>query len=351
MTAKLRPLLIALLTCAIGSTQLHATELQAATPISPADVMDTFEAIFGVHKGLRRNHVKGFCATGEFVGNPSAQKYSRSPLFSGETIPVTARFSLPGGNPNTPDTARAPRGMALQFNLANGNHHNMAMVNAPVFQAATPESFFAGLNAKRPDPATGKPDPEKLAAYKSAYPDSQIQANYLAAHNPPPSYANTTYFGIHAFKLINADNEATTIRFRFVPRDGDKEMTNEELADAPANFLQDRFFERAQQGPIQWDLLITIAHPDDPEADPTIEWPADREEINAGTLTLTAAETEADGYCSAITYDPAILTDGFALSADPFPAFRSAVYNFAFAQRVAEQAAADNADAEPAPAE
>jgi catalase len=48
---------------------------------------------------LRKNHAKGMCATGSFVGLPEATFYSRSALFSGATIPVVARFSIGGGDP------------------------------------------------------------------------------------------------------------------------------------------------------------------------------------------------------------------------------------------------------------
>lgn len=43
---------------------------------------------------------------GEFVGLTEAQQYTRSRLFSGRPLAVTARFSLPGGNPAASDTAR-----------------------------------------------------------------------------------------------------------------------------------------------------------------------------------------------------------------------------------------------------
>ena len=54
---------------------------------SPADVradqvVDTLESTFGVHAGQRRNHIKGTCAAGEFVGTPAAAALSSSALFS-----------------------------------------------------------------------------------------------------------------------------------------------------------------------------------------------------------------------------------------------------------------------------
>jgi catalase len=66
--------------------------------VTPPEVVTALEQAYGVHPGQRRNHTKGMCALGSFVGSPEAPVYSRSPLFSGSTIPVVARFSLAGGN-------------------------------------------------------------------------------------------------------------------------------------------------------------------------------------------------------------------------------------------------------------
>ena len=62
--------------------------------VTAPQMIDAFEGTFGVHTGQRRNHIKGTCATGEFLGTADAAALSRSALFSGKTIPVIARFSL-----------------------------------------------------------------------------------------------------------------------------------------------------------------------------------------------------------------------------------------------------------------
>ena len=62
-----------------------------------------------------------------------------------------------------------------------------------------------------PDPAIGKPNPDALKAFAATHPDITGQENFLADHNPPPSYANSAYFGIHAFKFIDKDNRTTLV--------------------------------------------------------------------------------------------------------------------------------------------
>src|SRR5262249_47959959 len=92
----------------------------AGTPITGPQMIDAFEGTFGVHPGPRRNHIKGTGAAGQFVGTAEAAALSRSALFSGKPVPVVARFSLGGGNPDVPDAAPAPRGLGMEFHLPDG---------------------------------------------------------------------------------------------------------------------------------------------------------------------------------------------------------------------------------------
>ena len=152
-------------------------------------------------------------------------------------MPIVARFSLAGGNPKAPDTAKSARGMALQFMLPGGQLHQMAMLNTPLFGAATPQTFLDLMQALQPDPATGKPDPEKMAAFNATHPDNLAQAQYLAQHKPPVSYANSAYWGIHTFKFIGKKNHQSLVRGRFLPQDGEQALSDEALKVAK-NYFQ-----------------------------------------------------------------------------------------------------------------
>ena len=58
------------------------SEIAEKTFEATADnVVNTLEAAYGVNRGKRRNHTKGFGALGIFVGAPEAAEYSRSQLF------------------------------------------------------------------------------------------------------------------------------------------------------------------------------------------------------------------------------------------------------------------------------
>lgn len=304
------------------------------TAVTADQVVSALEGTFGVHPGERRNHTKGTCAVGEFVGSPEAGMYTRSALFSGTKVPVVARFSLPGGNPKVPDSAKIPRGLALEFRLPDGGRQHMTMLNTPVFGAATPQTFFDDIVAKKPDPATGKPDPEKIKAFRASHPDSLPQAEFLEKHNPPVSWANSSYFGIHTFKFVNRDDKTTLVRWRFAPQDGEILMSDDEVKSPPKNFLEQKLIERTQHGPVRWDMILTIGVPGDPEDNPTLLWPSGRKEIKVGTLTISTAMPQKGAECEKINFDPLVMVDGIEPTNDPVLLFRSSAYAISFGKRL-----------------
>ena len=310
---------------------------EAGAPPSPDAVVSTLEKISGVHKGIRRNHSKGVCAEGFFEATPAARDLSVSRLFSGEKIPLVARFSVAGPNPAVPDAAKNPRGFALQYRLPGGDLHQMAMLNTPVFGAATVQTFYDRLLADVPDPATGKRDPEKLKAFLASHPDAREMAQWLATHNPPPSYANTTYFSLHAFKFIDGAKQGRWVRWRFEPRDGVLFLGDDEMASLPKDFLAQRLTDRTRAGPVQWDMIVTLAEPGDPIDNPTIAWPRTRREVNAGTLTLTKAGDDVVAVCDDINFDPNEVSAGVEPSPDPILEFRSPAYAVSFGRRLDEK--------------
>jgi catalase len=154
----------------LTASTLRAESLEQT---SPDAMIQALQGAFGAHPGFRKNHAKGTCATGSFVGLSEATPYSRSALFSGATIPVVARFSLGGGDPDAPDAGKGPRGMGLEFRFADGSKQHMTMINAPMF----------------------KPDPAALKAFAETHPESAAMTEFYADHNPPPSYANSAPLG------------------------------------------------------------------------------------------------------------------------------------------------------------
>ena len=92
----------------------------------------------------------------------------------------------------------------------------------------------------------------------------------------------------HGYRCI-AHDKTTLVKWWFVPEGGEKELTNAKLTSMPRDFLEQALIDRVNQGPVKWDMWVTVGQPGDPETDPTVLWPSDRKEFKAGTLTFTAA--------------------------------------------------------------
>jgi catalase len=299
-------------------------------------VNDALEGAYGQHKGKRRNHTKGLGTTGYFVGTKEAAQVSRSGLFDGDRIEVIARFSIAGGDPSASDSERSPRGMGLEFRLKNGALQHMTMLDTPMFFARTPSTFLDKFLALAKDVRTGKADPSKLTAFLEQHPDNAAQMHFLATNNPPTSYANAAFYGIHTFRFVDHAGKTTNVRWRFVPEDGARSLTDAELAQERREFLEAAFQDRVKQGPVRWTMIVTIGEPGDSENDPTVLWPAGRREIEAGTLTLTSYAPDQASGAYTINFDPMHMADGIAPTDDPVLRFRSPSYAISHSRRLTE---------------
>src|SRR4030088_1664284 len=223
----------------------QASAGEAASPVAAEGgeelvavaVNDALEGAYGKHKGKRRNHTKGLGATGYFVGTKEAAQVSRSALFDGDRIEVIGRFSIAGGDPSASDSERSPRGMGLEFRLNNGPLHHMTMIHTPMFFARTPSTFLDKFLALAKDVHTGKADPSKFTAFLMQHPDNAAQMHFLATNNPPASYANSAFYGIHTFRFVDHAGKTTNVRWRYVPEDGARSLTDAELAQERREFL------------------------------------------------------------------------------------------------------------------
>jgi catalase len=325
---------------AICSVPMLASGAAAAgtNEVTPSQMIDGFEGTFGVHAGQRRNHIKGTCADGEFIGTSEAAALSRSALFSGKPVPVIARFSLGGGTPEVPDAAPAPRGMALEYHIPGGALQHMTMINVPIFGASSPASFRDAIVAAKPDPKTGQPDPQKLKTYLATHPDAMALNALASHHNPTANYYQTTYFSVHTFEFVDKKGTEHPVKWRFVPRDGTKEMTAAEMKAAPHDFLEKNLIERTAKGPAVWDMIVYVGEPGDPQDNPTLAWPETRKHFTAGTLTINKATTQQKGAaCEPINFDPLIMADGIGPTNDPILLFRSPAYAVSYGKRLSGQ--------------
>jgi len=211
---------------------------RAGERVTAEDVVAALEGAYGVHPGERRNHTKGTCALGAFVGMSGAGKYSRSALFSGTPVPVVARFSLAGGDPEASD-ARGARGACVGVQTAEWQPPAHDMINTPMFFAAMPRTFLDKMRAvnrtRRRASRTGSA--RGVRGESSGQPGTGAVPR---RPQPAASYANSAYYGIHTFKFVDRSDKVTLVRWRFVPEDGEKPLTDSALKSMRGTFSKGR---------------------------------------------------------------------------------------------------------------
>jgi catalase len=294
--------------------------------LTPARFIERFEQVGGLHPGFRRNHAKGVCVSGWFDSNGQGIALSKATIFEEGRVPVIGRFSLGGGMPFQIDAATTVRGLGLSFMPSKGEEWRTAMINFPIFPFATPQAFYDQLLALAPNPATGKPEPERVQAFFAKYPESAKAIKIIKSKPLSSGFDNSTFSSLNAFQFINAKGEKAWVRWSFVPVQPFEPINPAHPEKGDTNYLFDALIASVHQHPLQWHLILTIAQPGDPTDDATLPWPPDRQKIDAGILTINQIESDDTSPARNINFDPLILPDGIAPSNDPLLSARSAVY-------------------------
>ncbi|MGC1180353.1 MAG: catalase family peroxidase [Methyloceanibacter sp.] len=312
----------------VGLASFAVTATRAQEPPRPDQLVDALNGVFGKHPGDRAAHTKGICLTGNFTPSPDAPSLSKAPQFA-KPVPIIARFSLGGGNPEAPDNAQDNvRGLAIRFDLGNGASSDLVTISAPVFFVKTPALFVEFLQT------VGSGDKDKLNAFFAAHPESTRQNAWLTSHPVPASYAGVDYFGVHAFTFTNAEGKATVIKYKAIPEAGERGLTPDEAKAKGPDFYAPELKERLAKGPVVFDLVAIPGQKGDPTNDPTLRWD---DEDNRATAPLGEVSINAiapDATCNAFSFLPGNLADGIAgPTDDPVFAARSAAYTVSLIRR------------------
>jgi catalase len=324
---------IALLLAACVGLFLYAAGWLTPTALTPASMVNTFEYLNGMHPGFRRNHAKGLCVTGVFESNGGGQALSKALIFGPGRVPIVGRFALANGQPYAGDSAKTVRSLAILFKQSDGQEWRTAMINIPVFLAGTPQAFRDFMLASSPDPASGKQNPSAMPAFLAKHPETAAALRIIGGHPFSSGFADSSYHGVNAFRFINENGESTPIRWSMTPG---QTFAASGAGETDQNYLFDRLIAQVHSAPLSWHLILTVGQTGDPTADATRMWPADRKQIDAGTLTITSIESEDTSPTRDINFDPLVLPDGIAPSDDPLLTARSAVYSQSFTRRERE---------------
>jgi catalase len=327
---------VAVLTIAISHpVQLAAEEGPASQKSLAEQLVDAFNAVFGVHPGLRANHPKGVVLEGTFTPSSSAPSLTKAAHLQKRKapIPVTVRFSAGSGLPTVPDTNDMPRGMAVKFSLPDGTKTDLVVLSFNGFPVATAEEFrdfLLAVAASGPD----APKPTELEKFLGGHPAAKA---FVETPKPPPvSYGTLPYFGINAFKFTNAKGTSTHARYQLQPVAGAKYLSTEQLARMGPEYLTEEIRERVRRGPVKFTLLAQVAEQGDTIDNPTIVWPDTRKKIELGTITITKAVADSQAAEKKLLFVPGALVPGIE-PADPMIAARSAAYIVSLSRRAQSQ--------------
>jgi catalase len=296
-------------------------------------LVDSLNATYGVHPGLRAAHARGVLCAATFWPSAEASSLSRAPHLAGSTVRAHVRFSNGSGDPSVPDGSRDARGMAIKFYLSGGTTDIVA-VSLPSFFARTPEDLLVFNEARRADPSTGQPDAAKVGAYLSDHPEAMAAVTAAVTHAIPSSYVTLPYHGLHAFGFVDASDLCRYGRYHLVPDAVEAALTEAEADARPPDFLSQELAARLSAGPAVFDLDVQLAGEGDPLDDCTAPWPDARETLRLGRLEVTGLAHDRESGGDVLVFDPTRVPDGIVLSNDPILLARSGAYSVSVARRL-----------------
>jgi catalase len=322
--------LIAAIIAVIAGAFAYTAGWLSPDRVTPAKLVQAFAPATGAVPGHRRNHAKGICFTGTFEANGKGVELSRAQVFAAGQSPVVGRFNFSTVDPNASDATSRVRGMGLQISAPDGGVWRSAMIDPPFFPVASPDAFYALLQA------SGSKDPDAMKTFAATHPEIQAFGAWAGSAPWHGSYAEDPYNSLNAFLFVDKTGAAHAVRWSLRPQAQATDISAEDFAKLGPDHLAEEITARVAAAPQRWDMLVTVANPGDPTADPSKPWPADRRTVEVGTLIVQQIAPERDGPCRDINFDPTILPDGITVSDDPFPAARSAAYARSFDLRTSE---------------
>lgn len=213
-------------------------------------------------------HARGYGVHGTFTLKESLAEFTRAKILTevGETTPMFVRFSTVIGNKGSFDLARDVRGFAVKFYTKEGNW-DIVGNNIPVFFIQDAIKFPDMVHAAKPAP--DREFPQAQTAHDNFWdfitltPESMHMIMWTMSDRAiPRSYRFMEGFGVHTFRLIDADGKGTYVKFHFKPRLGlQSVLWNEALKinGADPDFHRRDLWDAIDLGaPPIWDLGVQL---------------------------------------------------------------------------------------------
>jgi catalase len=135
--------------------------------------------------------------------------------------PVFVRFSTVAGSRGSADTVRDVRGFATKFYTEQGNY-DLVGNNMPVFFIQDGIKFPDFVHAVKPEPHNEIPQAQSAHDtfwdFVALQPESLHMIMWLMSDRAlPRSYRMMQGFGVHTFRLVNAEGRGTFVKFHWKP--------------------------------------------------------------------------------------------------------------------------------------
>ncbi len=168
-------------------------------------------------------HARGSAAHGIFQPYKSLSDITKADFLSDpdKITPVFVRFSTVQGGAGSADTVRDIRGFATKFYTEEGIF-DLVGNNTPIFFIQDAHKFPDFVHAVKPEPhwaiPQGQSAHDTLWDYVSLQPETLHNIMWaMSDRGIPRSYRTMEGFGIHTFRMINAEGKATFVRFHWKP--------------------------------------------------------------------------------------------------------------------------------------
>lgn len=213
-------------------------------------------------------HARGFGVHGTFTLTESLAEFTTAKILTevGEQTPMFVRFSTVAGNKGSFDLARDVRGFAAKFYTKEGNW-DIVGNNIPVFFIQDAIKFPDLVHAAKQEPDRGFPQAQtahdNFWDFIGLTPESMHMIMWTMSDRAiPRSFRFMDGFGVHSFRLINAQGEGVFVKFHFKPKQGlQSVLWNEavKINGADPDFHRRDLWDAIDQGsPPEWDFGVQI---------------------------------------------------------------------------------------------
>jgi catalase len=213
-------------------------------------------------------HARGYGAHGFFENYGSLADITAADIFQrpGEKTPAFVRFSTVAGNKGSGDMARDVRGFAVKLYTKQGNW-DIVGNNIPVFFIQDAMKFPDLIHAAKQEPDRDFPQAatahDNFWDFVSLMPESMHMIMWAMSDRAiPRSFRFMEGFGVHTFRLVNAEGKSTFVKFHWKPKLGLQSVIWNEavkLNGADPDFHRRDLWNAIQSGDFpEWELGLQL---------------------------------------------------------------------------------------------